>query len=96
MKIILILLSINPTIESYLTAQIIYSTTYGLFGIFLARKYAKIKLINFTNLKLYFKEIKDSYSKLRLDQILGLIPQHFDVILYKIFFWSQLDHRLPK
>ena len=81
---ILILLSINPTIESYLTAQIIYSATYGLFGIFLARKYAKIKLIHFTNLKLYFKEIKDSYSKLRLDQILGLIPQHLDVILLAI------------
>ena len=81
---ILILLSINPTIESYLTAQIIYSTTYGLFGIFLARKYAKIKFIHFTNLKLYFKEIKDSYSKLRLDQILGLIPQHLDVILLAI------------
>ena len=55
-----------------------------MFGIFLARKYAKIKLIHFTNLKLYFKEIKDSYSKLRLDQILGLIPQHLDVILLAI------------
>ena len=78
---ILFLFSVHPSIENYLIAQTIYSSTYGLLGVYLASKYAKFQIINFESLISYFKRIKKSYGKLRFDQIVGLIPQHLDVIL---------------
>ena len=78
---ILFLFRVDPSIENYLISQTIYSSTYGLLGIYLATKYAKIQLLNFESLSIYFKRIKKSYGKLRFDQIVGLIPQHLDVIL---------------
>ena len=81
---ILFLFTIDPSIESYLIAQTIYSSTYGLLGVYLASRYANFQLINFTSLCKYFERIKKSYVKLRFDQIVGLIPQHLDVILLGI------------
>ena len=78
---ILFLFSVDPSIENYLVAQLIYSLTYGLLGIYLASRYTKFQIINFGSLIRYFQRIKESYVKLRFDQILGLIPQHLDVIL---------------
>ena len=78
---ILFLFSINASIENYLISQTIYSLGYGLIGIYLATKYEKFESTNFDKLSKYFNRIKESYGKLRFDQILGLIPQHFDVIL---------------
>ena len=75
------LFSINVSIENYLISQTIYSLGYGLIGIYLATKYEKFESTNFDKLSKYFNRIKKSYGKLRFDQILGLIPQHFDVIL---------------
>ena len=81
---ILFLFAINPSIENYLIAQTVYSFTYGLLGVYLASKYAKFQIINFESLISYFQRIKKSYGKLRFDQILGLIPQHLDVILLSV------------
>ena len=81
---ILFLFRVDPSIDNYLISQTIYSSTYGLLGIYLASRYTKIKLINFESLSKYFKRIKKSYGKLRFDQIVGLIPQHLDVILLGI------------
>ena len=78
---ILFLFSMNASIENYLISQTIYSLGYGLIGIYLATKYEKFESTNFDKLSKYFNRIKKSYGKLRFDQILGLIPQHFDVIL---------------
>ena len=78
---ILFLFSTNASIENYLISQTIYSLGYGLIGIYLATKYEKFDSTNFDKLSKYFNRIKKSYGKLRFDQILGLIPQHFDVIL---------------
>ena len=75
------LFSINASIENYLISQTIYSLGYGLIGIYLATKYEKFESTNFDKLSKYFNRIKKSYGKLRFDQILGLIPQHFDVIV---------------
>ena len=71
----------NPSVENYLIAQSIYGFTYGILGIFLVYKYEKIINFNVVNLKEYFELIKPSYKKIRYDQIIGLVPQHFDVIL---------------
>ncbi len=81
---IIILLFNNPSVENFLIAQSIYGFTYGILGIFLVYKYEKIININFVNLKEYFELIKSSYKKIRYDQIIGLVPQHFDVILLGI------------
>jgi len=78
---ILYLFTVNPSIENYLIAQTIYSSTYGLLGVYLASRYAKFQIINFESLISYFERIKKSYGKLRFDQVVGLIPQHLDVIL---------------
>ena len=51
---------------------------------YFASKYAKFQIINFESLISYFQRIKKSYGKLRFDQILGLIPQHLDVILLSV------------
>jgi len=77
----LYLFTVNPSIENYLIAQTIYSSTYGLLGVYLASRYAKFQIINFESLISYFERIKKSYGKLRFDQVVGLIPQHLDVIL---------------
>ena len=81
---IIILLFNNPSVENYLIAQSIYGFTYGILGIFLVYKYEKIINFNVINLKEYFELIKPSYKKIRYDQIIGLVPQHFDVILLGI------------
>ena len=81
---IIIFLFNNPSVENYLIAQSIYGFTYGILGIFLVYKYEKIININVVNLKEYFEHIKPSYKKIRYDQIIGLVPQHFDVILLGI------------
>ena len=81
---IIILLFNNPSVENYLIAQSIYGFTYGILGIFLVYKYEKIINFNVVNLKEYFELIKPSYKKIRYDQIIGLVPQHFDVILLGI------------
>ena len=81
---IIILLFNNPSVENYLIAQSIYGFTYGILGIFLVYKYEKIINFNVVNLKEYFEHIKPSYKKIRYDQIIGLVPQHFDVILLGI------------
>jgi O-antigen/teichoic acid export membrane protein len=81
---IIIFLFSNPSVENYLIAQSIYGFTYGILGIFLVYKYEKIINFNVVNLKEYFELIKPSYKKIRYDQIIGLVPQHFDVILLGI------------
>ena len=81
---IIIFLFNNPSVENYLIAQSIYGFTYGILGIFLVYKYEKIINFNVVNLKEYFELIKPSYKKIRYDQIIGLVPQHFDVILLGI------------
>ena len=81
---ILFLFTAEASIENYLIAQSIYSLTYGLLGVYIASKHIEFQIINFKSLNLYFHRIKKSYGKLRFDQIVGLIPQHLDVILLAI------------
>ena len=83
--IALVFLLLNdPSVENYLIAQSIYGITFGLFGLYLSSKYRDSSDFKIRHFKAYSKFIRSSYGKIRYDQIIGLIPQHFDVILLAI------------
>ena len=83
--IALVFLLLNdPSVENYLIAQSIYGITFGLFGLYLSNKYRDSSDFKIRHFKAYSKYIRSSYGKIRYDQIIGLIPQHFDVILLAI------------
>ncbi len=83
--IALVFLLLNdPSVENYLIAQSIYGITFGLFGLYLSNKYRDSSDFKIRHFKDYSKAIRSSYGKIRYDQIIGLIPQHFDVILLAI------------
>ena len=83
--IALVFLLLNdPSVENYLIAQSIYGITFGLFGLYLSNKYRDSSDFKIRHFKAYSKAIRSSYGKIRYDQIIGLIPQHFDVILLAI------------
>ena len=83
--IALVFLLLNdPSVENYLIAQSIYGITFGLFGLYLSNKYRDSSDFKIRHFKVYSKAIRSSYGKIRYDQIIGLIPQHFDVILLAI------------
>ena len=81
--VVLLLLN-DPSIENYLLAQSIYGITFGLFGLYLSNKYHDSSNFKIQHFKTYLKAIKSSYGKIRYDQIIGLVPQHFDVILLAV------------
>ena len=81
--IVLLLLN-DPSIENYLLAQSIYGISFGLFGLYLSNKYHDSSNFKIQHFKIYLKAIKSSYGKIRYDQIIGLVPQHFDVILLAV------------
>ena len=81
---IVFLLLNDPSVENYLIAQSIYGITFGLFGLYLSNKYRDSSDFKIRNFKAYSKAIRSSYGKIRYDQIIGLIPQHLDVILLAI------------
>ena len=81
---IVFLLLNDPSVENYLIAQSIYGITFGLFGLYLSNKYRDSSDFKIRHFKAYSKSIRSSYGKIRYDQIIGLIPQHFDVILLAI------------
>ncbi len=83
--IALVFLLLNdPSVENYLIAQSIYGITFGLFGLYLSNKYRDSSDFKIRHFTAYSKAIRSSYGKIRYDQIIGLIPQHFDVILLAI------------
>ena len=81
---VVFLLLNDPSIENYLLAQSIYGISFGLFGLYLSNKYHDSSNFKIQHFKTYLKAIKSSYGKIRYDQIIGLVPQHFDVILLAV------------
>ena len=79
-----ILLLDEPTVENFLIAQSIYGVFCGLFGIYLSVKGLKITKLKKRDFLKYINGVKSEYKKIRYDQIIGLIPQHFDVIILAI------------
>ena len=84
-RAIIFLFYFEKSIENYLIGQSIFSITYGLFGVFVCRDYLKISDISFKNVKEYLQVFKLDFYKQRADQLVGIIPQHLDLIILGYF-----------
>ena len=82
---IVILFYFEQSIENYFLGHALFSATYGLLGVFVCRKYLKISDISIKNMKEYFQVFKLDFFKQRLDQLVGIIPQHLDLIILGYF-----------
>ena len=82
---IVILFYFEKSIENYFLGHALFSATYGLLGVFVCRKYLKISDISIKNIKEYFQVFKLDFFKQRLDQLVGIIPQHLDLIILGYF-----------
>ena len=82
---IVILFRENASVDSYLTGQAVFSVVYGFFGFFICRNYFKISEISIKNLIDYFIKFKSDFLKQRLDQLVGIIPQHLDLVILGYF-----------
>ena len=82
---IVILFYFEQSIENYFLGYALFSVTYGLLGVFVCRKYFKISDISTKNIKEYFQVFKLDFFKQRLDQLVGIIPQHLDLIILGYF-----------
>ncbi len=82
---IVILFYFEQSIENYFLGHALFSATYGLLGVFVCRKYFKISDISIKNIKEYFQVFKLDFFKQRLDQLVGIIPQHLDLIILGYF-----------
>ena len=83
--LIVSLIYLNPTVESYILGNSFYMLIFGLICYFVSSKQnnkieqgLKVSFIE------YWESIKSTYKKIRYDQIIGLIPQHFDILLLSI------------
>jgi O-antigen/teichoic acid export membrane protein len=75
----------EQSIENYLLGQALFSVTYGLLGVFVCRKYLEISDVSIKNIKEYFQVFKLDFFKQRADQLVGIIPQHLDLIILGYF-----------
>ena len=82
---IICLVYLNPTVENYLIGQSLYMLCFGVLCFFVSIKQFKGRnyKLRMSN-KEYWESIKLIYKKIRYDQIIGLIPQHFDVLLLSV------------
>ncbi len=72
----------NPSIQNYLLGQSLYMMLYGVLSVFLSRKQTVSEKYDVSiSYKEYWHITKSTYKKIRYDQIIGLIPQHFDILL---------------
>ena len=82
---IVILFYFEESIENYLLGHALFSVIYGLLGVFVCREYLKISDISIKNIKEYFQVFKLDFFKQRVDQFVGIIPQHLDLIILGYF-----------
>ena len=82
---IVILFYFEQSIENYLLGQAVFSATYGLLSVFVCRKYLETSDISIKNIKEYFQVFKLDFFKQRADQLVGIIPQHLDLIILGYF-----------
>ena len=82
---IVILFYFEESIENYLLGHALFSVIYGLLGVFVCREYLKISDISIKNIKQYFQVFKLDFFKQRVDQFVGIIPQHIDLIILGYF-----------
>ena len=82
---IVILFSINASIDNYFIGQAVFSIVYGVFGFFICRNYLRISEVSIKNLTDYFIKFKADFLKQRLDQLVGIVPQHLDLVILGYF-----------
>ncbi len=86
----------NPVIDSFFYAISINNLIVGIVVIFLL--FRNNKSNEQMSLKEYFSYSKSNFKKIRLDQAVGLIPQHLDVVVIGFFadFYSAGIYRIAK
>ena len=82
---IAILFSVNASIDNYFIGQAVFSTVYGFFGFFICRNHLRISEVSIKNLMDYFIKFKADFLKQRLDQLVGIVPQHLDLVILGYF-----------
>ncbi len=82
---IILLFYFNKTIESYLIGQAVYSIFYGFFSLYISREYFKYSELSANSVKDYFYAFKLDFLKQRVDQLVGIIPQHLDLVILGYF-----------
>jgi len=75
----------NSTISGYFFAVSLSTTVSFFIGLFYCRQYFFLEKISFKTFKTYISEIKETYFKQRFDQVAGIIPNHFDILILSIF-----------
>jgi len=75
----------NSTISGYFFAVSLSTTVSFFIGLFYCRQYLFLEKISFKTFKTYISEIKETYFKQRFDQVAGIIPNHFDILILSIF-----------
>ena len=83
--VIVFLFNSNASIDNYLIGQATFSVTYGIFSLFICREYLIISEISLKNLAEYFTKFKSDFVKQRYDQFVGIVPQHFDLVILGYF-----------
>ena len=83
--VIVALFNFNATIDNYLFGQAVFCFVYGFFSLFICREFFKISEISIKNIKGYFSKFKLDYSKQRFDQLVGIVPQHLDLVILGYF-----------
>ena len=78
------LISFSPTVENYIIGQTIYSAFYGVGSVLYIVKSIEFRNFKLNDFKLFTKSVLPHYKSIRLNQIIGLIPQHFDVIIISV------------
>ena len=82
---IVILFNFNASIDNYLFGQSVFSIVYGVLSLFICRNYLKISKLSTKGLIDYFNNFKSDFLKQRLDQVVGIIPQHLDLVILGYF-----------
>ena len=82
---ILFLFNYSPKIEFYFLAYSSYFFVYGFISLLSIRKENINFKIQFSDINTYFQKTKANYLKQRTDQFVGIIPQHFDVVILSYF-----------
>lgn len=83
--VIVFLFNSNASIDNYLIGQATFSVTYGIFSLFICREYLIISEISLKNFAEYFTNFKSDFVKQRYDQFVGIVPQHFDLVILGYF-----------
>ena len=78
----------SPTIEMYILGHSIYAISYGVLSVCILIPTIKENFFNIPFKESFYtvaKLSKDFILTLRFDQLVGIIPNHFDLIIINIF-----------